>query len=274
MAMAGGHDTQFGADLDLPRFEGETRDYVIASTPRCGSHLLGSHLHAAGAFGVPLEYFNPTNLPHWQRRFGTAGIDDTLRALRQHRTSPNGVFGIKLHYTHLSGLGGPGRLSELFPGAHFLVARRRDTLAQALSLARALQTGAWTADMPTRSEPVYDADLIESCLRKGIRQAAAWQYVLASMPNPVLEVVYEDFVLDQAGTVHGVADFLGVPRADYAATPEDPLVRQRADEVDDWRTRFLDEHPVTGLFDAPSTPSGTRGVAGRVTRAIGRGRRR
>jgi LPS sulfotransferase NodH len=58
---------QFGAAYDFPDFSGAFRNYLIASTPRCGSHYLGHLLRATGRLGSPLEFFpeaeSPTGRP-------------------------------------------------------------------------------------------------------------------------------------------------------------------------------------------------------------------
>ncbi len=61
--------------------------------------MLGPSLAMTGPLGQLFEYCNRANLDIWQ---GMLGIDDdraALRAVMLQRTSPNGVFSIKIHHS-------------------------------------------------------------------------------------------------------------------------------------------------------------------------------
>jgi LPS sulfotransferase NodH len=93
---------QFGAAYDLAPYDGWPATYLIASTPRSGSHYLGHLLFETGLFGSPLEYLHPAHLATWQDRLGTRDVASTLRALFRRRTSASGWFGIKAHWSHFN----------------------------------------------------------------------------------------------------------------------------------------------------------------------------
>ena len=59
---------QFLEEHDYPRVSKPTKVLIIASTERCGSHMLGHALHNTHAFGFPLEYANPANLKKWKEK--------------------------------------------------------------------------------------------------------------------------------------------------------------------------------------------------------------
>lgn len=149
---------QFSESLDFPEVEGPTKIIVIASTPRCGSHMLGHAMWQTSQFGFPLEYLNPRNLSVWRKRFCSRNVADTLSAIERKRTSPNGVFGIKIHYSQLRQLGGFAGLAEYFPHACYVLLSRADVLMQAVSYSVALQTGVWIAGQkPINGQPLrYD----------------------------------------------------------------------------------------------------------------------
>src|SRR5947209_13992998 len=93
-----------GPEFDLPLYEGKPRiTYMICSTGRSGSTLLCSLLTNTGVMGVPHEYFNLSR--HGQflikrlkdRADGEIPMEEYFDALVKHRTTPNGVFGIKAH---------------------------------------------------------------------------------------------------------------------------------------------------------------------------------
>ena len=100
------YDDQFRVDNDFPFFQHPKKTLIIASTGRSGSHMLGHALMKTKSLGCPLEYLNPSNLPKWNKRFNTNNLEDTLNKIKHHRTSTNGVFSIKMHYTHLKQIHG------------------------------------------------------------------------------------------------------------------------------------------------------------------------
>ncbi len=68
------------------------RCYVVASTPRSGSNMLGDLLYQCGA-GLPLEYLEQqAAVPTFARRFGTRDIATYLAHLFAVRTTPKGAL--------------------------------------------------------------------------------------------------------------------------------------------------------------------------------------
>ena|SRR5690554_247963 len=118
------YEDQFSEQRDFVESTPVKKTLVIASTPRCGSHMLGHLLYQTGAFGFPLEYANPRNLKEWHRRFALEDQREVFRNIQTKRTSPNGVFGVKLHYSHLSIVGGITQLLEDYPDPHFVILTR------------------------------------------------------------------------------------------------------------------------------------------------------
>src|SRR3954469_25286570 len=77
----------------------ETRlSYVICSTSRSGSYLLCELLWRTGVAGAPEEFFHPQYMPRLMERWGVEELDEYVRALLAHKTTPNGVFGAKIHW--------------------------------------------------------------------------------------------------------------------------------------------------------------------------------
>src|SRR5690554_4240321 len=105
--------------------------------------MLGHALQATGSFGFPLEYGNPSNLAEWKKRLGVDGLPELVSAIQAIRTSPNGVFSIKIHYPHIDNFGGIDVIKKLFPESYFVFLTRKDLLNQAISLSIAKQTGVW-----------------------------------------------------------------------------------------------------------------------------------
>ena len=236
------YEEQFAAENDFPERDAVDLHYIICSTPRCGSHLLGHSLFQTGQLGFPLEYFNPVNFVEWRRRFETNGIEDTLTRLKRIRTSPNGVFGCKLHFDHFETVANGSNFETLFPNAKFVFIQRKDLLSQAVSLAKAQGTGAWISKQVAVREAEYRRDSIDRALRKITRDNACWDYLLSSRDWPLLRVFYEDFVDEPKEVLGRIAHFLEVDLPSSQALDEIDLPQKQRNETNNaFKTKYIEE---------------------------------
>lgn len=105
--------------------------------PRSGSTLLACLLAQTKAFGFPLEYFSPVNVPYLEMRLSKLGgtfIDNLFKI----RTTKNGVFSYKLDASMIGFSIEQHRSPDLF-----FIVDRLDRAAQAKSFARARLTKEW-----------------------------------------------------------------------------------------------------------------------------------
>ncbi len=239
------------------------RCYVVCTIPRSGSNLLTDGLRATRRAGMPKQFF----LPKFERRYGAElGLDPVadyagyVRGIVNSKVTCNEVFGFKLMSWYLddfrSRLRDTGAfgdtatddftmLRNAFPRLRFIHIRRRHKLRQALSTARALQTGLWkvkNGEMMER-EPQFDAELIEQSLREAQRQERIWQDFFQRIGIRAFEVEYENLCQDYEGTIRSVLDFLRIslPRG---ARIGPPVTIRQADEISRvWEERFLAERP-------------------------------
>jgi LPS sulfotransferase NodH len=244
--------------------------YLVCATQRSGSTLLCEALKATGVAGRPEEYFEacagtgapPTPLDY------LAGLDDAhvlglvagapatpsppyssldgIDDWREHLarsvrdgTTANGVFGAKVMWSqheHLRALSGsPDPLALLEP-THWVWVRRRDTLRQAVSLWRAMQTQAWREAGEPQPTAVYSRVAIEHLSDLLRAQDAAWEGFFADGP-PVLELIYEEYAGDLPGVVARVLGHLGVPAP--PAQDVAPPLRVQSDGISaEWAEAF------------------------------------
>ncbi len=256
------YDRQFSPDLDLPAVP-VTTTVLIASTPRCGSHMLGHAMAATGRLGVPYEYANPANLAEWTRRLDTTAGQETLAALTARRTTPNGVFAIKAHYSHVDGFGGPAAFFDLWPDLRVVHLVRADVLRQAISYAIAKQTGVWIAGQEPEGDLIrFDPDLIAACLDDIAVQNARWTAAFALAGIVPLALRYREVAHDTAATVSRVARHAGVLGPDETLAVAATTQRQsRADRTEDWVARYA---------AARRTPPARRPLLSRLRRLVAR----
>jgi len=227
--------------------EGRRPCYFVATDRRTGGTLLCTALHATGVAGYPRE-----DLAHWTeglrgRSWRYPTLDEYLLAQWQQSASPRGVYGLRLMFDHFTALcaahGSPdwpqGWLQRVrLPLWIFL--RRRDRLAQAISLYRAERSGLWwdVGEPKIGVAPVpYDRAAIEDCHERLESSDRAWQAFFAEHELRPLEIFYEDLAVDLEGQVRAILDRLGV-------VPPDPFVcrsamrRQADDQTSAWMARF------------------------------------
>jgi LPS sulfotransferase NodH len=186
------------------------------------------------------------------------------RELVRTTRTPNGVFGVKLMWPHLSGvLRGLRELDEfrgrsareivesMFPAPRFVWIRRQDRVAQAVSFYRATMTNVWRVlpDGHSGRPPMrpilpalpYDFDAIARRLRTIEKCEAAWATFLAGQRLPFLEVTYEEVAADLRGTVLRVLDFMGVAVDPGRIQPVPSVTRMGGVESAEWTARFRAE---------------------------------
>lgn len=236
------YQNQFSEEHDLPTVEKPSKVLVIASTARCGSHMLGHALHQTGKFGFPLEYANPVNLAEWQKRLGVDDFRQIIAEIQRRRTSPNGVFGIKIHYPHIQQFGSFENLSSAFPDACYVILSRKDVLSQAVSHSIASQTGVWiSGQKPVTDDPHYDFDHIDQCLRQAILNTSSWRYALAASGCNYIEMDFDQVRHDPVGSIKQIADFIGI-EINAVEIPQEPVTqKQGSDRNAEWAQRFITE---------------------------------
>jgi LPS sulfotransferase NodH len=230
--------------------------------------MLCGALADTGVAGDPEEYFLsgpreefPQGSRFWEQGLFAHGgggreLEQYLERVFHVGTTPNGVFGAKLMWSHvpcmLEKLCELPRFRELdraaifralFPDLRIIHLVRQDRARQAVSWARAAQDGvwvAWAAAPPTAVVgPVYDYGLIaelEGLLVEGER---GWPQLCDELGVAPFRVYYEDLVDPDryAQTVRAALAHLGVDSPDVPIPP--PRTLRQADAVnDEWARRY------------------------------------
>ena len=131
-------------------------------------------LYATGAVGRPGEWLWRGDVDRNWKAWGVSSWREYLDRVLEAGTAPNGVFCTKLMWGYLhDALFELRRLSRMyeeddlavlrsfFPEPSFVWIRREDVVAQAVSWAKAAQTGQWASFQPVQAEPVFDFDYID-----------------------------------------------------------------------------------------------------------------
>jgi LPS sulfotransferase NodH len=209
---------------------------IICTAPRTGSSLLAEGMKASGCLGLPAEYFDihARNQDYWIQRLGIPSPADYLERVIAAGSTPNGMFGLKLHWHQIPALldafaratlTDPARageksldewLNSRFLSSHYLWLRRRNKVAQGISYYRATETNVWRAPRSVQDQSgagVRAVDFDFAAIDRSVQMVEAFDQQWLAFFNKrkirALVLVYEDLVANYQRTLRGVCEFAG-----------------------------------------------------------------
>lgn len=234
--------------------------YLICSTHRSGGHLLCEVLRQTGLAGRPTEYFRQGFMLSLSRRWGISSFNGYLNKVLELGTTPNSVFGMKVHMNQFcplldalqqipeyQELTASQLLSSVFPNLSYIWLTRRDKVRQAVSYLKADQTGIWQltdqipvpADEPGKNTLRFDGEEIDRHLRLIEEQESAWQDYFEAHAIKPLMVTYEELTQTNAATACQVLEYLHIPKPAHLVIAE-PRTKRQADALSqEWVERYL-----------------------------------
>jgi trehalose 2-sulfotransferase len=210
----------------------------------------GDFLHGLARTGLGIrDDPQPPDAPEYSALTGVVDYREHLRRTFEQGTTPNGVFGAKLMFNQLgelqalagqlpeyAGLEVGALLEALFDAPRYVWVSRRDTVRQAVSMWKALQTRRWRAGNGAErsSAPEYRFDGIDHLVRRFTADEEGWGAFFAGHGITPLRLAYEeDLERDPGGTVRRVLDWIGVsPPSGWH--PREPTARQADATSDEW----------------------------------------
>jgi len=246
--------------------------YLVCASPRSGTELLCRGLAGTGVAGRPQEYFlaeDPAKLPGWgfweEGPFAAghevSGRESYLALAYRLGSTPNGVFGAKIHWNTLrwalakfselprfASLDRAAILRTAFPGLRVVDVTRRDRVRQAVSWARMAQDGMWVAPVgqpepawpPPTGPPRYDYELIAALEALIAEGETGWRQLYGELGLTPHQVIYEE-LSSPAGyepAIRGVLAHLGL--AAYQGPIPAPQTRRQSSDLNEaWVAAYL-----------------------------------
>jgi len=232
--------THHKVDHEFPGGVAPHTCYMVCSVPRSGSSFLCELLCNTGVAGAPTEFFDPELMKQFRSRWKTETLEEYLGALLERKTSPNGVFGIKVHWGQLRPALGGADPGEVFPALRYIHISREDRLRQAVSWVRAFQTNQWASTHRAQAEPEFDRSAIDRYLTKLTREDGEWQRLFERRGIVPHRVSYERLTQAPAQVMEGVLSFLGLPPPPDPAPEPLELERQANELTEEWVARYLE----------------------------------
>ena len=233
----------YGAGFDQPEYSGERKNYIICYAPRTGSWLLCDLLRASGVMGVPAEYFNMVQgARQMAQRLGLTTTEaipfhEYVKALIQHRTTPNGVFGVKIEVKQLNPLIRARAIPEYFPDAKYIYLSRKDRIAQGVSFEIAHQTRQWHASS-TSQDAVFDETKLMNSIGVVTGIADAWEEYFSANNIEPYRTDYESLTADPHPICMEICRLVGV-ETDHVFRIADADFKKQSNAVnEDWIRRM------------------------------------
>jgi trehalose 2-sulfotransferase len=232
--------------------------YLICGIARSGSNLLSDGLRETGRAGRPNQFF----LPLLESQFRAAhsfdaevNFADYVRGIVEKTATSNEVFGFKLMGWYLNDFlarlrqtGAFGRaessdlevLRDAFPRLCFIQITRREKLRQAISKARAVQTGLWKVQKGKTevAEAQFDRLLITRCLNEAEEEESSWGAFFARVGLQPFRVEYEGLCQNYEGTIRAVLDFLEIVLPRRIKIDQPVTIRQSDALSAQWEQRY------------------------------------
>jgi len=165
-----------------------------------------------------------------------------LNCAAELNTTPNGVFGIKMHWNQYD----EHMLQRGLTADHWnapikwVRISRDNEVRQAISLVRAEQSNQWNSNMSARSEPIYSEQEIVAALQTIQNANLSWDKYFSEHQIVPLHVTYEQLTRDMDVTVRRIMSHIETP---IETVPAPQTKRQSDDASAQWERKFLDARP-------------------------------
>lgn len=222
---------RIAGELRLPREEPayalrSRKVLVMLFAARAGSTYVGALIENLPQFGLFTESLNPRALERARERYGVADHAASLQHFLDHRGKE--MFGFRCTHIGLASAALTGFLSRFRERLAFVILRRRDVTAQAVSMVLARMSGQFHS-YQARPNPVAIDDYDFAAIGKrrlNIESIyARHEQALAALGASAPIFHYEDIVADPRGFVASICDYLGI------AMPEDMSLATRAEKL-------------------------------------------
>lgn len=241
-----GHESvrEISAELSLTRrgrFMIPEKVLIILFASRAGSNFFGQLLSSTGWFNEIGESFAPHTLAKIQRKNGLRDTHDAVQWMIDNRGTPD-AFGFKAGFYLLAAAAEVGFLSEVIDRAQFVLLRRRDRVAQAVSRVKGKLSGQMHSLQPSGrllTDDDYDGEMIAAHFKRTVQADDDLAEMVTRLGKTAPLVYYEDICTRPQEHVAQICGLMGLPMpADYEPEAKVRLNILRDELSQRWVERF------------------------------------
>ncbi|NBD38867.1 MAG: hypothetical protein GVY10_09890, partial [Verrucomicrobia bacterium] len=177
---------------------------------------------------------------------GETRLGPLLEALRREKAAADGRISLKMMWPVFAAFRGQEGASplSLLRNPECLWVRRRDKVAQAVSLYKAEKTDKWRSEAGVQEDVPYSAADIARCLQRIRKEEAAWEAFFAAEGLQPKVIVYEDFASRQREAFRELLESLDLPAVPEDRIQKPPSIRRQATaNNEELKNLFLAERP-------------------------------
>lgn len=176
-----------------PSKNDDTTNIFICFTNRCGSNFLTEIIQSTNFFPSSGEFFNWEVVTNNSKRKSLQSLDEFCLHLIKQRQK-NDFFISKIGYLQLFMLSKYKQIPNIINNPKFIWIKRRDVIAQAVSLVIADQTKKWTSYHKPSEEitPVYKMNSILLSVQNIVKANIMFETYFKMFNADYLEIIYED----------------------------------------------------------------------------------
>lgn len=230
---------------------------VLCYTQRSGSWLLTHALNGTRVAGRSREHYHDGKFLDWAQQHPNQNwLDVALKA----STTRNGVSGLRVHWNAWSRLHKRAGCEDLvalhlyLKGPRYLLTLRHDKERQAISMAKAIQTGVWFKPkdklVKVHEPPTYNFEQVINAEFNLRFQELQWMNFFESVGARPIVTYYEDLESDLDGSVIRILDDLGIDRRG-AIVPDTKLIKQSDQSSEEWLEQYKKDKVTFGHLYRP-----------------------
>ena len=195
--------SRISAAADLPPYQGVPSPYIILGTERSGTTVIAEGLYSTGQAGCPHEYEGPGQKKLLMERWNVFTSEDYLAHLFRYRTTPNGIWGIKI-LAHTIDQAATLYLLEQYRPVYIYIFRK-NKIEQAVSRFKAKYTDAWTESLHRSRKKIFNKDYsfqkILECFKFCLDSEQTILTFISNKKAMINKFMYEDMRNDIVGHV-------------------------------------------------------------------------
>lgn len=221
--------------------------YAMAILPRSGSTWI-TNLLSKNGLGNPDEWINAHSFRDNAPRYSETNLKRFIYRLINEKKQNNGIWSIQLTYWHIN------KFLELLPLSHllgdspkWLYLRRKDIIAQGISLYRSTASGYWhsynSKELKQLYDSVpYDSEQILHWTKHILDQEIFFETFFSKSGISPSRYFHEDLTKSPEPILSEIISFLNISNPNLNTSSEIKVIAKKS-KTEEWKDSFITKRP-------------------------------